>query len=42
MLRTLYGDDDRYVSTYFERFGAETYFVGDASREDSDGCGAFG
>jgi acetyl-CoA synthetase len=36
MLRTLYGDDDRYVSTYFERFGAETYFVGDASREDSD------
>ncbi len=36
MLRTLYGDDDRYVSTYFERFGPETYFVGDASREDAD------
>jgi acetyl-CoA synthetase len=36
MLRTLYGDDERYVSTYFEKFGPETYFVGDASREDSD------
>jgi acetyl-CoA synthetase len=36
MLRTLYGDDDRYVSTYFEKFGPETYFVGDASRQDSD------
>jgi acetyl-CoA synthetase len=36
MLRTLYGDDDRYVSTYFEKFGPETYFVGDASREDAD------
>ncbi len=36
MLRTLYGDDDRYVSTYWEKFGPETYFVGDASRQDSD------
>ncbi|HTN24004.1 MAG TPA: acetate--CoA ligase [Solirubrobacteraceae bacterium] len=36
MLRTLYGDDDRYVSTYFEKFGPQTYFVGDASRQDGD------
>jgi acetyl-CoA synthetase len=36
MLRTLYGDDDRYVSTYFEKFGPQTYFVGDAAREDED------
>ncbi|MDX6708615.1 MAG: acetyl-CoA synthetase [Solirubrobacteraceae bacterium] len=36
MLRTLYGDDDRYVETYFSKFGPETYFVGDASREDED------
>ncbi|MGH2918517.1 MAG: acetate--CoA ligase [Solirubrobacteraceae bacterium] len=36
MLRTLYGDDDRYVETYFQKFGPETYFVGDASRQDSD------
>ncbi|HEU4658428.1 MAG TPA: acetate--CoA ligase [Capillimicrobium sp.] len=37
MLRTLYDDDDRYVSTYWERFGPETYFVGDAARQDADG-----
>jgi acetyl-CoA synthetase len=37
MLRTLYKDDDRFVSTYWEKFGPETYFVGDAAREDADG-----
>jgi acetyl-CoA synthetase len=37
MLRTLYRDDDRFVATYFERFGAETYLVGDAARRDEDG-----
>jgi len=37
MLRTLYGDDDRFVSTYFSRFGKTTYLVGDAARKDSDG-----
>jgi acetyl-CoA synthetase len=36
MLRTLYGDDDRYVETYFSKFGPQTYFVGDASRQDAD------
>jgi acetyl-CoA synthetase len=37
MLRTLYGDDERFVSTYFERFGPRTYVVGDAARRDADG-----
>jgi acetyl-CoA synthetase len=37
MLRTLYRDDDRFVETYFSRFGKETYLVGDAARRDSDG-----
>jgi acetyl-CoA synthetase len=37
MLRTLYRDDDRFVETYFSRFGKETYLVGDAARKDSDG-----
>ena len=37
MLRTLYGDDDRFVSTYFSRFGKTTYLVGDAARKDADG-----
>ncbi len=36
MLRTLYKEDDRYVETYFSKFGKETYFVGDAARKDSD------
>jgi acetyl-CoA synthetase len=37
MLRTLYGDDDRYVQTYWSRFGSETYLVGDAAIRDKDG-----
>ena len=36
MLRTLYQDPDRYVSTYWERFGPTTYFVGDSARRDAD------
>jgi acetyl-CoA synthetase len=38
MLRTLYGDDERFIDTYFSRFGRETYFVGDAARRDADGA----
>jgi acetyl-CoA synthetase len=37
MLRTLYKDDDRFVETYFKRFGKEIYLVGDAARLDKDG-----
>jgi acetyl-CoA synthetase len=37
MLRTLYRDDDRFVDTYFSRFGEQTYLVGDATRKDSHG-----
>jgi acetyl-CoA synthetase len=37
MLRTLYKEDERYVQTYFSRFGPETYLVGDAARRDEDG-----
>jgi acetyl-CoA synthetase len=36
MLRTLFRDEDRFVETYFERFGKETYLVGDAARQDKD------
>jgi acetyl-CoA synthetase len=36
MLRTLYKDEDRFVETYFDRFGKETYLVGDAARIDGD------
>jgi acetyl-CoA synthetase len=37
MLRTLYKDDERFVETYFDKFGKETYLVGDAARKDGDG-----
>jgi acetyl-CoA synthetase len=37
MLRTLYKDDERFIETYFKRFGKETYLVGDAARRDKDG-----
>jgi acetyl-CoA synthetase len=37
MLRTLYGDDDRYISTYWEKWGPERYLVGDASKQDDEG-----
>jgi acetyl-CoA synthetase len=37
MLRTLYKEDDRFVETYFSKFGKETYLVGDAARKDKDG-----
>ncbi len=37
MLRTLYGDPDRFVQTYFEKFGPRVYFVGDGARRDEDG-----
>ncbi|HEX8977082.1 MAG TPA: acetate--CoA ligase [Solirubrobacteraceae bacterium] len=37
MLRTLYKEDERFVETYFSKFGKETYLVGDAARKDQDG-----
>jgi acetyl-CoA synthetase len=37
MLRGLYKEDDRFVETYFSKFGRERYLVGDAARRDSDG-----
>jgi acetyl-CoA synthetase len=37
MLRTLYQEDDRFVETYYGKFGETTYLVGDAARKDQDG-----
>jgi acetyl-CoA synthetase len=37
MLRTLFEDDQRYVETYWENYGAPLYEVGDAARRDADG-----
>jgi acetyl-CoA synthetase len=37
MLRTLYKEKERFIETYFKRFGKDTYLVGDAARRDADG-----
>jgi len=45
MLRTIWGDDQRYLDTYWSRFGAGhdsaepnwTYFAGDGAKKDDDG-----
>src|SRR3954447_20898843 len=37
MLRTLYREEERFVETYFAKYGKETYLVGDAARRDEDG-----
>jgi len=36
MLRTIYGDPDRYVQQYWSRFEG-VYFTGDSARRDKDG-----
>jgi acetyl-CoA synthetase len=37
MFRTIFGDDQRYRDTYFEKYGNETYFPGDGAKLDDDG-----
>jgi acetyl-CoA synthetase len=37
MLRTLYKEEDRFIETYWSKFGSTTYTVGDAARRDEDG-----
>src|ERR687895_73118 len=37
MLRTLYREDDRFVETYWSKYGRDVYLVGDAARRDDDG-----
>ena len=36
MLRTIHGDPERYVETYWKRFSG-SYFTGDGARRDADG-----
>ena len=37
MLRTIYGDHDRYVATYWNRWGTDVYVTGDGAKLDDDG-----
>jgi acetyl-CoA synthetase len=35
--RTIWGDPDRYVDTYFGKYGPETYVAGDGAKRDEEG-----
>ncbi len=35
--RTIWGDPDRYVETYFAKYGPEVYVAGDGARRDEEG-----
>jgi acetyl-CoA synthetase len=37
MLRTIWGDHERYVKTYWSRWGKEVYFPGDGAKRDKEG-----
>ncbi|HHJ35431.1 MAG TPA: acetate--CoA ligase [Gammaproteobacteria bacterium] len=37
MVRTVWGDDERYVDTYFPKFDGKYYLAGDSARRDDDG-----
>jgi acetyl-CoA synthetase len=37
MLRTIWGDNDRYIRTYWEKFQNRYYVAGDSARRDADG-----
>ena len=37
MLRGIWGDDERYVDTYWGKFDGKYYFAGDGARRDEDG-----
>jgi len=37
MLRTIWGDDERYVQTYWSKWDREIYFPGDGAKRDKDG-----
>ncbi len=37
MLRTIWGDNERYLETYWEKFGRRFYVAGDGAHRDADG-----
>ena len=37
MLRTIYGDPDRYIQVYWSRWGQSTYVTGDGAKRDEEG-----
>ncbi len=37
MIRTIYADEERFLSTYWSKWGPDKYLTGDGARKDSDG-----
>jgi acetyl-CoA synthetase len=37
MLRTIWGDNDRYIETYWQKFNNRFYLAGDSAHRDADG-----
>ena len=37
MLRTIYGDHERYKTQYWSRWGKDVYFTGDGAKKDDEG-----
>ncbi len=37
MIRTIYGDPERYYDTYWKKFDGKYYFTGDGAKRDEDG-----
>ncbi len=37
MLRTIWGDNDRYIETYWKKFNNRFYLAGDSAHRDADG-----
>ena len=38
MLRGIYGDPERYVTQYWNKWGSGVYVTGDGAKRDADGC----
>ena len=38
MLRTIWGDNERYIKTYWSQFNNKYYVAGDSAHRDADGC----
>jgi len=38
MLRTIWGDNERYLATYWDKFQRQLYVAGDSAHRDADGC----
>ncbi|MCP4000757.1 MAG: acetate--CoA ligase [Gammaproteobacteria bacterium] len=38
MLRTIWGDNKRYIETYWQKFQNRYYVAGDSAHRDGDGC----